>query len=162
MHPFDHPSVRRLILTALEEDIGRGDATTAATVPSGVRAEGTIRAKEDLVAAGLPLAERVLALLDPGCRVRALAREGEEVRAGAAVIEAEGEAAALLTGERVVLNFVQHLCGVATVTRRFVEAVAGTGCRIVDTRKTMPGLRLLEKYAVVCGGGVNHRLGLDD
>jgi len=162
MHPFDHPSVHRLIAAALEEDLGRGDVTTQATVPEEVWAEGKIIAKEDLVIAGLPLVEIILSSLDPSFRVRLLAREGTRVKKGERVVEVEGRAAPLLMAERVILNFLQHLSGIATLTCRFVGEVAGTGCRIVDTRKTLPGLRLLEKYAVVQGGGMNHRLGLDD
>jgi nicotinate-nucleotide pyrophosphorylase (carboxylating) len=161
MHPFDHPSVRRLIAAALEEDLGWGDVTTQATVSEGVRAEGKIIAKEDLVIAGLPLVEKVFSSLDPFFQVRLLVGEGTQVKTGERVVDIEGRAAPLLVAERITLNFLQHLSGVATLTRKFVDQVAGTSCHIIDTRKTLPGLRLLEKYAVTQGGGMNHRMGLD-
>ncbi len=162
MYPFDHPAVERLIRLALEEDVGRGDATTRATIPTNQAARGNITAKADLVPAGLPMIAMVLAQTDQTAGVRLLAQEGSQVPVGTVVAEVWGQAAGLLTAERTVLNFLQHLSGVATLTRKFVEAVAGTRCTIIDTRKTLPGLRLLDKYAVVQGGGSNHRLGLDD
>ena len=162
MSPFDHPAVDRLICLALEEDIGRGDATTRATIPSNQAAHGKIMAKADLVLAGLPIIALVLAQTDKTAEVRLLGQEGRQVPVGTVVAEVWGQAAGLLTAERTLLNFLQHLSGVATLTRKFVEAVAGTHCTIIDTRKTLPGLRLLDKYAVVQGGGRNHRLGLDD
>ena len=162
MYPFDHPAVERLIRLALEEDVGRGDATTRATIPAGQTARGKITAKADVVLAGLPIIAMVLAQMDKTAGVRLLAPEGTQVPVGTVVAEVWGQAAGLLTAERTLLNFLQHLSGVASLTRKFVEAVAGTRCTIIDTRKTLPGLRLLDKYAVVQGGGSNHRLGLDD
>lgn len=162
MHPFDHPAVTRLMTFALEEDIGRGDATTGATIPAEQAARGKITAKVDVVLAGLPLIEMVLQQTDKTAGVCLLAREGSRVPVGTVVAEVWGQAAGLLTAERTLLNFLQHLSGVATLTRKFVDTVAGTHCTIIDTRKTLPGLRLLDKYAVVQGGGRNHRLGLDD
>ena len=162
MYPFDHPAVDRLIRLALEEDIGRGDATTRATIPSSQAARGKITAKADVVLAGLPIIALVLAQTDKTAGVRLLGQEGRQVPVGTVVAEVWGQAAGLLTAERTLLNLLQHLSGVATLTRKFVEAVAGTQCTIIDTRKTLPGLRLLDKYAVVQGGGRNHRLGLDD
>jgi nicotinate-nucleotide pyrophosphorylase (carboxylating) len=162
MYPFNHPSITRLISMALEEDLGRGDVTTLATIPPERSARGTITAKADLTIAGLPLAAKVLHVVDPQAGVRLLATEGSRIKKGEAALELWGAAAALLIAERTLLNFLQHLSGVATLTRRFVEAVAGTKCKIIDTRKTLPGLRLLDKYAVTQGGGTNHRLGLDD
>ena len=162
MPPFDHPSVARLITTALEEDIGRGDATTLATIPLDQSAQGKITAKAEVVLAGLPLIEMVLQQTDQTAGVRLLSPEGQQVAVGTVVAELWGNAGGLLTAERTLLNFVQHLSGVATLTRKFVDAVSGTQCTIIDTRKTLPGLRLLDKYAVVQGGGRNHRLGLDD
>ena len=162
MYPFDHPAVDRLIRLALEEDVGRGDATTRATIPSHQAARGEITAKAAVVLAGLPIIGMVLAQTDKTAGVRLLAPEGSQVPVGTVVAEVWGQAAGLLTAERTLLNFLQHLSGVATLTRKFVEAVAGTRCTIIDTRKTLPGLRLLDKYAVVQGGGRNHRLGLDD
>ena len=162
MHPFDHPAVARLIALALEEDIGRGDATTLATIPPHQAARGEITAKADITIAGLPLIPMVLQQVDHSAGLRLLVKEGDRVSQGEVVVELSGAAAGLLTAERTLLNFLQHLSGVATLTRQFVEAVAGTQCAIIDTRKTLPGFRLLDKYAVVQGGGKNHRLGLDD
>jgi len=119
-------------------------------------------AKADLTIAGLPLVAPILHAVDPACGTRTVVAEGSSVKKGEVVAELWGRAAALLIAERTILNFLQHLSGIATLTRRFVDAIVGTGCRILDTRKTLPGLRLLEKYAVTQGGGMNHRLGLDD
>jgi nicotinate-nucleotide pyrophosphorylase (carboxylating) len=130
-------------------------------VPETARAAGRMLAKQDLVVCGLPLLDRVFGRLGPvACRM--LATEGEVARAGDVVATVEGHARTLLAGERLALNLVQHLCGIATLTRRYVERVAGTGLVVRDTRKTVPGMRLLAKYAVRTGGGSNHRLGLDD
>jgi nicotinate-nucleotide pyrophosphorylase (carboxylating) len=162
MFPFNHPSVSRLIALVLEEDLGRGDVTTLATIPSDRTARGKITAKADLTVAGQPLAEQILHVFDPQAGARSLIVEGSQVKKGEVVLELWGNAAALLMAERTLLNFLQHLSGVATLTRRFVDAIAGTSCKIIDTRKTLPGLRLLDKYAVTQGGGTNHRMGLDD
>ena len=162
MHPFDHPAVARLIAVALEEDLGRGDVTTLATIPPDRTAQGKITAKADLTIAGLPLVGQILKVVDPAAGVRVLVAEGGAVKKGEVAVELWGNAVALLSAERTILNFLQHLSGVATLTRRFVAAVAGTACKIIDTRKTLPGFRLLDKYAVTQGGGTNHRLGLDD
>jgi nicotinate-nucleotide pyrophosphorylase (carboxylating) len=163
MFPFDLAAVDDLVRNALAEDLGRGDLTTQLTVDPGVRATAQIIAKQGGIVAGLPLIERVFAALGSiDTRVDALLSDGAGFSAGDVIVRLAGPAADLLSGERVALNFLQHLSGVATLTRRFVDAVAGTKARIVDTRKTTPGLRLLEKYAVRVGGGHNHRLGLDD
>ena len=162
MHPFDHPAIVRLITMALEEDLGRGDVTTLATIPPDRTAQGKITAKADLTIAGLPLIELVLQAVDPTAGVRALVAEGSAVKKGTVVAELWGNAQSLLIAERTLLNFLQHLSGVATLTRRFVDAVAGTKCKVIDTRKTLAGFRLLDKYAVTQGGGTNHRMGLDD
>ena len=162
MHPFDHPAVARLIAVALEEDLGRGDVTTLATIPPDRTAQGKITAKADLIIAGLPLVGQIFKVVDPAAGVRVLVAEGGAVKKGEVAVELWGNAVALLSAERTILNFLQHLSGVATLTRRFVAAVAGTACKIIDTRKTLPGFRLLDKYAVTQGGGTNHRLGLDD
>ncbi len=162
MHPFDHPAVARLIAVALEEDLGRGDVTTLATIPPDRTAQGKITAKADLIIAGLPLVGQIFKVVDPAAGVRVLVAEGGAVKNGEVAVELWGNAVALLSAERTILNFLQHLSGVATLTRRFVAAVAGTACKIIDTRKTLPGFRLLDKYAVTQGGGTNHRLGLDD
>ena len=160
--PFDHPATARLLDLALEEDVGRGDATTAATIRGGASWSGTIVARQAVVVAGLPLAGLVFGRLGGGIDEKPLAREGERVRAGAVILRFRGEARVLLAAERTLLNFLQRLSGVATLTRRFVDAVARTQATIVDTRKTIPGWRLLDKYAVRTGGARNHRFGLDD
>ncbi len=147
---------------ALAEDLGSGDVTSELTVEAGARALGRFAARGDLVVSGLAAALAVFEEVDPGLRFVALAGEGEPVAAGATIAEVEGPARAVLAAERVALNLLMRLCGVATLTRRYVEAVEGTGARITDTRKTAPGMRLLEKAAVRAGGGTNHRAGLDD
>ncbi len=146
---------------ALAEDVGSGDVTTEATVPADRRARAVIRAKAAGVLAGVSAARATFALLDPAARYRGL-DDGAALLPGTNVAELEGPARALLVGERTALNYLQRLSGVATLTRRFVDAVAGTRTRILDTRKTTPGLRLLEKAAVRAGGGHNHRVGLHD
>ncbi len=150
-----------VVRRALAEDVGDGDLTTQATVPPGTRARARITQKQEGVLFGLDAAELTFALLDPGVDSERLAPEGTW-REGGAVLEVEGDAAALLSAERSALNLLQRLSGVATLTARYVEAIAGTGARLLDTRKTTPGLRLLEKAAVVAGGGHNHRIGLFD
>ncbi|MCX7751568.1 MAG: carboxylating nicotinate-nucleotide diphosphorylase [Blastocatellia bacterium] len=146
----------------LAEDVGRGDITTEAVVLPGVRARGRFIAKQDLVVAGLEVADAVFAVLDSSVEIEAFVTDGDRVRAGDVFARVEGPAEVLLAAERTALNLLQHLSGIATLTRAFVEAVAGTRAQIVDTRKTLPGLRMLQKYAVVVGGGRNHRFGLDD
>ena len=158
---FDDPHVTALIELALDEDVGAGDRTSEATVPDGARASGRLLAKERLVACGLPLVERVFDRLG-GITVTFHATDGDTVDAGTVLAILEGSARTLLAGERLVLNFLQHLSGVATLTAACVARVRGTRLRVRDTRKTLPGLRILEKYAVRMGGGVNHRMGLDD
>ncbi|MDX2165462.1 MAG: carboxylating nicotinate-nucleotide diphosphorylase, partial [Deltaproteobacteria bacterium] len=162
MTPFELPAVADLIRTALAEDVGRGDVTTRLTVPRGAGAHGTLLAKQDGVLAGLPLVARVFDALGGGVTVQALATDGDAFSAGTKLATVEGPAATVLIGERLALNLVQQLSGVATLTRQYVDAVRGTKARIIDTRKTTPGLRALEKYAVRMGGGGNHRAGLDD
>lgn len=156
------PQIEQLIRIALEEDIGAGDITTLSTVPAETSGKGFFRAKRDGVVAGLFLLEKVFTLLDYTARVRSLCSDGDQVARGTVVAEVEGPVRALLMGERTALNFLQRLSGTATLTRRYVEAVKGYPCKIIDTRKTTPGLRILEKYAVRMGGGTNHRLGLYD
>ena len=147
----------------LREDIGRGDITTQATVSPDVRGMGKFLAKEKLVICGLEVAEAVFAHLDPESpELDSTFNEGDEVEAGTIFATLKGYADVLLTGERVALNLMQRMSGVATLTRAYVKAIEGTGATIVDTRKTTPGLRMLEKYAVTVGGGKNHRFGLDD
>jgi len=154
--------VQHLVRTALAEDVGAGDITTEATVPAETRAQAVIVAKEPAVVAGLPLAVSVFAELDRQLRVEQLVAEGTHVGANTEVLRLTGSARAILTGERTALNFIQRLSGIATVTREFVKGVAGTNAVILDTRKTTPTLRTLEKYAVAVGGGTNHRMGLFD
>jgi nicotinate-nucleotide pyrophosphorylase (carboxylating) len=146
----------------LREDLGRGDITTQTVLMRNARAKGRFVAGEKMVVAGLEAAEEVFATLDPQQQVEAFTADGEEVEADKVIARTSGFADVLLAGERVALNLLQHLSGVATITRQFVRAVEGTNARITDTRKTMPGLRMLEKYAVLLGGAVNHRYGLDD
>jgi len=156
------PEIELLIKRALEEDIGAGDLTTLSTVPRELQGKGLFRAKRDGVVAGLFLLGKIFSLLDAQVRVRCLAQDGEWVKQGTVVAEAEGPVRALLMGERTALNFLQRLSGTATLTRRYVDAVKDFSCKVIDTRKTTPGLRTLEKYAVRMGGGTNHRLGLYD
>ncbi len=150
-----------LLERALAEDIGPGDITTAAVLPEAVEATGTFQANASLVVAGLPLAQRLYALLDPAIHFQAIAEEGALVARGPLAV-ARGDARALLRGERTALNFLQRLSGIATLTRRFALRLEGTKARLLDTRKTTPGLRVLERYAVRAGGGANHRSGLFD
>lgn len=161
----DHLSdelVADLVARALVEDVGPGDVTVAATVPDGLRARARITQKAPGVVYGLDVAEAAFRALDPGVHLARLVAEGVWREAGGPVLDVEGPAGALLSAERTALNFLGRLSGVATLTARFVEAVAGTGATILDTRKTTPGLRALEKAAVVAGGGANHRFGLFD
>ena len=159
---WDSEYVQRLVQMALEEDIGAGDATVLATISSRATGKARILAREDLVCAGLPMAERVFRALDPDMRIELRVHDGDLISKGTALLHLEGKARAILTGERTALNFLGRLCGIATMVHRFVEQIQGTRARIRDTRKTTPGLRLLEKYAVKIGGGTNHRIGLYD
>jgi len=155
--------LERLVRDALAEDVGAGDVTTEATVDASATSEAQILLKQPGVVCGLPAAEAVFQALDSELRFDSLAAEGAQISEGPAVIgRVAGSTRAVLTGERTALNLLGRLSGVATLTRRFVDAVEGTGCVILDTRKTTPGLRALEKYAVRCGGGRNHRFGLHD
>jgi nicotinate-nucleotide pyrophosphorylase (carboxylating) len=147
---------------ALAEDLGQGDLTTSVTVPMGMRACGTFRSKQSLVVAGLPVAAMVFQVLKPTVEWDPVLEDGTDVAAGTVLANACGPAATLLAGERVALNFLQHLSGIATYARRLKEELAGTQAEFLDTRKTTPGLRNLQKYAVRLGGGQNHRLRLDD
>jgi nicotinate-nucleotide pyrophosphorylase (carboxylating) len=153
--------IEELVARALAEDVGDGDVTTAATVPADARARATITQKAPGVVFGLDAAEQTFRSLDPDVALERLVAEGQW-REGGPVLRIEGSARAILTAERTALNFLQRLSGVATLTARCVEAVQGTGVKILDTRKTTPGLRALEKAAVAAGGGTNHRAGLYD
>jgi len=159
---WDSGYIRGLIAAALAEDIGTGDAFVAATISAGVHGEARIEAKQELICAGLPLAEKVFQVLDPEMRVEMRRTDGCNVEKGQTVLQLDGGAAAILTGEPTALNFLGRLSGIATLTHEFVEKIAGTGVKIRDTRKTTPGLRLLERYAVRVGGGMNRRFGLFD
>jgi nicotinate-nucleotide pyrophosphorylase (carboxylating) len=155
--------VETAVAAALAEDLGLvGDLTTDATIPPDARATAVIAARKPGVVAGAPLAEAAFRRLDANCNFDLLIPDGSAVAAGAVVARIAGSARALLTAERVALNFMGRMSGIATLTRQYVTAVAGTGARIVDTRKTTPGLRAFEKYAVRAGGGMNHRVGLFD
>jgi len=160
--PLAPDDLRELLRRFLDEDIGRGDRTTEATVHPEQRAAGEFLAKSQLVLAGLEFTIETFRLLDPKLTADILCRDGDRVSPGQTIAWVRGRAQALLGGERVALNLLQRLSGIATQTRAFVDAVAGTGVAILDTRKTTPGLRALEKYAVRAGGGTNHRLGLHD
>ncbi|MGD0196725.1 MAG: carboxylating nicotinate-nucleotide diphosphorylase [Solirubrobacteraceae bacterium] len=158
----DEHELAHLVWHALAEDVGGGDVTSEATVPADARARATIRQKQPGVIYGLAPATLAFTMLDTDASVAAIATEGEWREAGAEVLRVEGLARALLAGERTALNFLAHLSGVATLAARCVAEVAGTGATILDTRKTMPGLRLLEKAAVAAGGASNYRVGLYD
>jgi nicotinate-nucleotide pyrophosphorylase (carboxylating) len=154
--------IDRIVLAALAEDIGDGDITTLSTIPEDMRLTGRFLAKESGVVAGIHLVWRAFALLDPRVEVLVLIGDGLCVERGQVIAQVSGPGRAILTGERVALNFLQRMSGIATITRRYVDAVDGTGATILDTRKTVPGLRLLDKWAVRLGGGANHRVGLFD
>lgn len=158
----DMNAVYRLAELALSEDVGAGDVTTNSIVPPDLSAAALIVAREEGVVAGLFVAEAVFRLLDGGVSFSSRVREGGQFKEGQVLAEVCGKARAILTGERTALNFLQRLCGIATFTRRLVRLLDGYPARLVDTRKTTPGLRLLEKYAVRAGGGGNHRFGLYD
>jgi nicotinate-nucleotide pyrophosphorylase (carboxylating) len=159
---LDIADITPLIESALAEDIGAGDLTSQAVVPPGTEAHGTFRAKEAGVLAGLPLIAAVYERLDPAIAVDPLKADGDDLLAGQAIATVAGPAVGVLSGERVVLNFLQRLSGIATTTRRFARLAAPHGTKVLDTRKTTPGWRRLEKYAVAVAGGTNHRMGLYD
>jgi nicotinate-nucleotide pyrophosphorylase (carboxylating) len=151
------------VAATLAEDLGEGgDITSAAVIPADARFRGIMGSRDAIVAAGLPVAEAFFRALDPGVEIERLCEDGEKAAAGTDLLRVSGRARALLTAERSALNVVQHLSGIATLTRDYVDAIAGTGAILLDTRKTLPGLRLLEKYATRMGGAQNHRMGLWD
>ena len=156
------PALDALVARSLDEDVGPGDASTAVTVDPARRGRAVIRARQAGVVAGLPILDALFGRLDPAVVVERLVPDGARLEPGQDAAVLTGPAASLLTGERTALNFLQHLGGIATLTARYVEAVSGTRCRVLDTRKTLPGYRALAKYAVRCGGGHNHRMGLYD
>jgi nicotinate-nucleotide pyrophosphorylase (carboxylating) len=155
-------AVGRLIALALEEDVGPGDRTAEACVPESATGSALIFAKETLVVSGISAAARVFRVLDPECGLEALRAEGDPAAPGDGVLRVRGSLRAILTGERTALNFMMRLCGIATLTRRYAQALQGTKTRLLDTRKTTPGMRTLEKAAVRAGGGFNHRTALFD
>jgi nicotinate-nucleotide pyrophosphorylase (carboxylating) len=156
-------TLERAVLAALAEDLGAGDVTTEATVPEHAVGTGELLLKESGVVCGLRVAESTFRALDPEIRFEALTSDGKTVSEPPSIVaRVTGSERAILTGERVALNFLGRLSGIATLTRRYVDAIDGTGVVVLDTRKTTPGLRALEKHAVACGGGHNHRFGLDD
>lgn len=162
--PTLSPDAFAIVDLALQEDLGTGgDVTSIATIPADVTATATLLAKEDGVVAGLPVVVEVFRRIDPSITVELLVADGDRITVlPTTLARISGSARGILAGERTALNLLGRLCGVATATRRYVDAIAGTGAEILDTRKTLPGHRLLEKYAVACGGGINHRIGLYD
>src|SRR4051812_46907999 len=160
--PLETVACRRLVELAIEEDVGAGDLTSQAVIPEELEGRAVFVARAGGVLAGLPAAALVFAPLAPRVRFEPLLRDGDAVRPGDRLANVGGPMRSILSGERTALNFLQHLSGIATQTRRYVDALAGLRCRVLDTRKTLPGWRLLEKYAVRCGGGHNHRVGLFD
>lgn len=159
---LSHEELKSWVQSALQEDVGSGDVTTRSLMPAHLRATAEMVAREPLTLCGIELAEICFRELDPNIQLTRLAQDGDRLDKGKAALRVEGFAAPILTAERVALNYVQRLSGVATLTARYVSAIQGTHARILDTRKTTPGLRKLEKYAVACGGGTNHRMGLYD
>lgn len=151
-----------LIVRALAEDLGSGDVTTQSLVPANLSAEARVVCLEDGVLAGAKVAAAVFRHLDPNITIKITCTDGQPIKAGAALLDIKGAARSILSGERTALNFMQHMSGIATETARYVEKVSSYGVQILDTRKTTPTLRTLEKYAVQCGGGMNHRMGLYD
>jgi nicotinate-nucleotide pyrophosphorylase (carboxylating) len=161
--PLPDLLIAPIVRLALAEDLGRaGDVTAKACIAPDARLSGVFAARKPGVVSGLACARLALAELDPMARFEALVADGLRVEAGTALARVEGDASAILSAERTALNLLGRMSGIATLTRAYVDAVTGAGARIVDTRKTTPGLRALEKYAVRCGGGINHRFGLDD
>ncbi len=162
MNWLDEGALYSQIAVFLREDLGRGDLTTQSILTRNTRARGRFVAGEPMIVAGLEAAEEVFAMLDSQLQLEAFAADGEAVEAGKVIARTSGFADVLLAGERVALNLIERLSAVATLTNKFVQAIEGTAAQISDTRKTTPGLRMLEKYAVMIGGGRNHRFGLDD
>jgi nicotinate-nucleotide pyrophosphorylase (carboxylating) len=163
--PFtlDRFDLDAFIRSTLAEDLGdHGDITAAAVIPADARFDGVMDSRDAIIVAGLPLAEAFFRALDSTVEIHTLVKEGQQVSAGTDLMRLSGNARALLTAERSALNTVQHLSGIATMTSAYVEQLAGTGCTLLDTRKTIPGLRVLEKYATRMGGATNHRMRLDD
>jgi nicotinate-nucleotide pyrophosphorylase (carboxylating) len=156
------PDIQSFLTQLLTEDIGQGDMTSAAIIAEDAQAHYAVVAREDMVLGGVNLAVMLFSMMDENIEIKPNYVDGALLKAGATLIEVRGLARAILAAERVALNLLQHLCGVATLSAQYVQAVQGLPVRIADTRKTIPGLRELQKYAVRCGGGANHRMGLDD
>ncbi|MBR3529375.1 MAG: carboxylating nicotinate-nucleotide diphosphorylase [Bacteroidales bacterium] len=156
------PNLDELILMALKEDVGDGDHSTLACIPASAQGKAKMVAKKEGVLCGIEVGKRVFQLVDPALKVSLLKQDGDWLRVGDRVMSVEGSSASILTAERTALNFMQRLSGIATETHRMVDMLQGLHTRLLDTRKTTPNMRLLEKYAVKCGGGTNHRIGLYD
>ena len=160
--PLNESEVAAFIDSAFAEDIGPGDVTAGSVIPQEAQLTATMNARESIVLSGLPLMHPIFARLDPNVELTLFAEDGERVATGAKIATISGGARALLSAERTGLNILQHLSGIATLTRQYVDAINGTDTKLLDTRKTIPGLRKLAKYAAACGGAVNHRMGLYD
>lgn len=161
-YQLDRKIISGLLIMALAEDLGRGDITSEAVIPEDTRFSAEYTAKAEGVLSGMRLLPWLFELLNSDIKFKALKQDGTRVTPGMTIARVTGSARDILAGERLSLNILQHLSGIATLTERYVKEVRGTGAKIYDTRKTLPGLRMLEKYAVVCGGGYNHRIGLYD
>jgi nicotinate-nucleotide pyrophosphorylase (carboxylating) len=162
MKKLDTKKVQPLITMAVEEDFGRGDPTSSITIKKDLKARANIVTREEIVVCGMEVAEEVLKRYDERLKLKVYIRDGQRANVANRLATIEGPLRSMLSAERIVLNFLQRLCGISTMTWKFVSAVRGSRAKIYDTRKTIPGWRLLEKYAVGCGGGYNHRLGLGD
>jgi len=162
MNPIELTLLHDVLLAAIREDVGSGDITSRATIPSVARASARFTTKQPLVTAGTPIAGEMVRLVDQELEFEQVTADGTAAPVGTVLGEIRGSAQSILTVERTSLNLLQRMCGIATLTRQYVDRVNGTRARIVDTRKTAPGLRILDKYAVACGGGMNHRMGLFD
>ena len=160
--PLSNSEIDAFIDSAFAEDIGTGDVTALYTIPEDATLSAAMNAREDITLAGLPLIAPIFKRLDTNCRIQLLAADGDRLQAGSSILTVEGSARALLSAERTALNILQHLSGIATLTRKYVDTIEGTGAKLLDTRKTIPGLRKLGKYATAMGGAKNHRMGLFD
>jgi nicotinate-nucleotide pyrophosphorylase (carboxylating) len=162
MLAIDLKLIRDVLQTALQEDIGTGDITSSATIPESASATARYTTKQPLVVSGVPVIAELVRMVDSKLKFKDQFADGDHVETGTVLAEMSGPARSILAVERVTLNVLQRMCGIATMTRHYVDRVRGTKARVIDTRKTAPGLRLLDKYAVACGGGTNHRMGLYD
>lgn len=160
--PLDEQEIEAFIDLAFAEDIGSGDVTANSVIPVDAKLSAAVNAREDMIVSGLPLLEPIIKRLDPHAAVKLMVKDGDNLKAGATIAEISGTARALLSAERTALNIIQHMSGIATLTRTYVDAIEGTNATLLDTRKTIPGLRKIGKYATACGGAKNHRMGLYD